>query len=466
MPHVPAPSRTRSGHGMRRRTTHDYDAYASVVEDGAASASDQTSLDRAGGIGSADLLTGAQLFGSVENLPATVTIDDTGILIQDGALTLQDEFGLTVMRASGFAGSWDDFIATGLYNGQFASGGNGVSGTAITAGRTVLLPYWTVTLTGSPTFNWVIRNNSGVLDITVDTAQGVQLFSDARGVQPLDVIRISAILEVTSSPATSGFAIAPTVYWYRSDGTACTTATTAVTSRSWTNGDGTFSPTEYEFGIAIAPSDARYARVYYAITLGSVNPLQFYFHAARATVLAPGTSAGLTARAAHPSISNATVFSGSPLSLAAAGGAVLCPIWVPSPMQLRRYDFWNTDAATARSVEIALYVDIDRLGVLYQVPGSRATASWTPVAAAVVSTADVTSAPVYIRPGWYYICIRNTHATNTVSIGGQSNSATLLAVYSRSSTTTPLGTTLSPSAWTGSGRLIGVSAVGDVAVSF
>lgn len=83
---------------------------------------------------------------SVENRTATVTIDDGGITIRDGALTLEDEFGETVMTASGFAGTWADFISDRLYNSRFAAGIDGV----LADGRNAALPYWTVSRTGSP----------------------------------------------------------------------------------------------------------------------------------------------------------------------------------------------------------------------------------------------------------------------------------------------------------------------------
>ena len=81
-----------------------------------------------------------------------VLIDSTGVTIQNGKLTLQDEFGSTSMVASGFSGSWADFIALGVYNAGFGAGVNGVVG----LGRTVALPYWTVSnLTGTPTLTYV-----------------------------------------------------------------------------------------------------------------------------------------------------------------------------------------------------------------------------------------------------------------------------------------------------------------------
>jgi hypothetical protein len=83
---------------------------------------------------------------NLSNADGNVTIGSDGITIRNGKLTLQDEYGLTVMRASGFAGSWGQFVATSLYNSSFASGSTGAL-----ADGTSGLPYWTVSRTGSPT---------------------------------------------------------------------------------------------------------------------------------------------------------------------------------------------------------------------------------------------------------------------------------------------------------------------------
>lgn len=70
----------------------------------------------------------------------SVTITPSGIVIENGAIVLKDQFGATAMLASGFSGSWMDFIATGLYNGAFRAGTAG----SVANGRTSALPYWTV----------------------------------------------------------------------------------------------------------------------------------------------------------------------------------------------------------------------------------------------------------------------------------------------------------------------------------
>jgi hypothetical protein len=75
----------------------------------------------------------------------SVEITKAGVTIRNGLFTLQDEFGSTVMAASGFSGTWSEFIAFGLYNGGFGAGKT--VNTDLTAGRTNDLPYWSVTKT-------------------------------------------------------------------------------------------------------------------------------------------------------------------------------------------------------------------------------------------------------------------------------------------------------------------------------
>lgn len=76
--------------------------------------------------------------GWVQNQDATVTIDAEGITIEDGALTLKDPSGETVMTGAGFAGSWQRFLVGGLYNNNF--------GVVLTTSGSIVtpttVPYW------------------------------------------------------------------------------------------------------------------------------------------------------------------------------------------------------------------------------------------------------------------------------------------------------------------------------------
>jgi hypothetical protein len=96
----------------------------------------------------------ARLTDYVTSPAAKVTIDAAGITIVDGALFIQDAYGTSVLGASGFSGSWQQFISTGFYNGDYfygstvdipvteVSGGDSLADYA--ASITDDLPYWVV----------------------------------------------------------------------------------------------------------------------------------------------------------------------------------------------------------------------------------------------------------------------------------------------------------------------------------
>lgn len=123
----------------------------------------------AGAVSTDELAVGARLTGELANEAGAtpgVFIDSTGILIRDGKLQLEDEFGSTTMEASGFSGSWSDFVALGLYNARFLAGTVG----AVGAGRTAALPYWTVVLVGSPVVSFLSGGGVRVALATGDSS--------------------------------------------------------------------------------------------------------------------------------------------------------------------------------------------------------------------------------------------------------------------------------------------------------
>lgn len=92
---------------------------------------------------------------NVENSTGEVLIDSDGITILNGAITLQDYAGVSVLNSVGFGGSWIDFIRKGTYNGSFVAGtttaivGDTIVGTANTvadylASLSVDVPYWII----------------------------------------------------------------------------------------------------------------------------------------------------------------------------------------------------------------------------------------------------------------------------------------------------------------------------------
>lgn len=107
------------------------------------------------------------------------------------------------------------------------------------------------------------------------------------------------------------------------------------------------------------------------------------------------------------------------LALAANGGAIAIPITLEGFMLLQSVSFWNTDTGTARGpADFALYQDVlNNSNSLVQVAGAvGALTSWTPSAASA-RTISVTSPPITLPPGVYWLVIKNRHASNTLGLG-------------------------------------------------
>ena len=135
--------------------------------------------------------------------------------------------------------------------------------------------------------------------------------------------------------------------------------------------------------------------------------------------------------------------------LTANGGAVLIPKMVSSSMLLQDISFRNGDTATARSMEWRLYIDV-AAGNLAEIPGANGSLAWTP---AGVSTRFVPCAapPVAITQGSYWLCIRNTHATNVLTLGSVNVTVNVDQFFGAQTieNTGPLGATLfAASGWT------------------
>lgn len=120
----------------------------------------------AGAIGTTELAADA-VIANVANVGDTVTIDDTGITITDGALTFLDNFGETVLTGAGFGATWMDFLNSLVYNSRFAAGTTSdiVIASEVSGGDSIAdyeasisssLPYWVVSFeSGVGTFKRV-----------------------------------------------------------------------------------------------------------------------------------------------------------------------------------------------------------------------------------------------------------------------------------------------------------------------
>lgn len=196
----------------------------------------------------------------LQNFPATVSVDNDGLHIADGSLFIDDAYGSSVLGASGFAGTWADFIALGLYNGTFAAGVTG----AITYASTTDLPYWvasngtgtgtTLTRTADATWpsgyrlrgTWVNANSKG------------QIRSDPVAIVGGTVYRCSAMWGWNIVGAADLAALQVNIEWYDTDLTLLSADVLGLDVRE--TGSATLQTFESS-SPATAPANARYAKV-------------------------------------------------------------------------------------------------------------------------------------------------------------------------------------------------------------
>lgn len=151
---------------------------------------------------------------------------------------------------------------------------------------------------------------------------------------------------------------------------------------------------------------------------------------------------------AHPINFVASAAFTTALALAANGGSIAIPVWVDGHMLLESASIRNTDTGTARSWRWDLYAQYLNNGnsgenTLTRVAASNGSDAFTPGGAASTRTLAVTSAPVYIGPGLYWLVIQCTHATNNIGIGSTAASAAFALNTAQTKTTTnPNGSTL------------------------
>jgi hypothetical protein len=192
------------------------------------------------------------------NGPATVTINSSGLTITNGALTLQDEFGKTVMVASGFSGSWQTFITLGLYNANFGSGAAG----AVANGRTSALPYWTASTpdgaSGALTYETGAQPDVKMTWAAINKRHTI--VSDKVPVNANRYYEWGCYVTVNAN-GTCEVDFSIQINWYKADLTASATPTTGPFTAAYVG--GITSNNRNVSGVA-APSDAAFAEVQFA----------------------------------------------------------------------------------------------------------------------------------------------------------------------------------------------------------
>lgn len=202
---------------------------------------EQDSIDKS--VGEQDVQEGAITGAHIRAQSITTEHLEVGV-----AITMTDEFGTTVLTPSGFSGAWFDFVRLGVYNGGFSNGEVG----SLPLGRTVSLPYWTLSqAAGSPSAEMATANEyvnvyfSALSDIMRFQSDFVPVLSGVYYNVPLTLscVRSAGIVEAEA-----------TVLWYDHafayiSSSLATTAAFAVTTGA-TTGQGT---------PVLAPGAAHYA---------------------------------------------------------------------------------------------------------------------------------------------------------------------------------------------------------------
>lgn len=193
--------------------------------------------------------------------PVDITVDYSSGLLWRSAVYLPITDPANVMAngdlVAGWVGSWDDYIATGLYNSRYKVGVGGVGG-LIGNGRTAALPYWTVSDdAGTPNLSFL---NPGLRFAWNANNTTKRITSDAINVIPSRPYEVQV-----SGPYVHGggtITLEVTVEWYKQDGTPSATPTTiaftyVAAAASGVIGDGALTNNT----ALIAPSDAYLAKL-------------------------------------------------------------------------------------------------------------------------------------------------------------------------------------------------------------
>ena len=161
-----------------------------------------------------------------------VLIVDGGMTVKNGKFTIEDLYGSTTMTASGFAGTWSQFIATALYNSNFVAGATGT----LAVGHTSDLPYWTITKSvGNPTVSRNVNTSFGsgyaVKCLFTAVNDDLLLLSDKVPVVPGLTYGVGAVMRAVVNAA-SATVVNATTRWYNAAGTEISSETNPIYSVS------------------------------------------------------------------------------------------------------------------------------------------------------------------------------------------------------------------------------------------
>lgn len=211
---------------------------------------------------------------------ATVVIDADGITITEGALTFVDAFGETVLTGAGFGATWVDFINSMVYNHSFRAGTttNITAITEVSGGDTDAdyaasisadLPYWVVSIeSGAGTFKRV-ADSTAVSGFALEWNgnENAEIYQDIP-ISPGQVYSTYLTWKYTNS-ASDFFSVIGCQFRDASHG-----AIGVVVEQSllFSTSQSTYTSQGMNWS-ETAPGNARYLRVFIAMTRNSGSPV-------------------------------------------------------------------------------------------------------------------------------------------------------------------------------------------------
>jgi hypothetical protein len=176
-----------------------------------------------------------------------------------------------------------------------------------------------------------------------------------------------------------------------------------------------------------------------------------------------GNVVGYAAKASQSGVSINSLALATAVNLVANGGSYAIGVHVPAIMNVQQVQLRNLDGGSARSWRWDVYVQNGSTNVLDRVATSNGSDSFTG-SGAQVRTLDGSSPPYTIQPGYYWLVIQNSHATNTFGIATTAGTALSSVAGQTKTTTNPNGATLDFTAatWTKNNSGVGAVLVGRV----
>lgn len=387
---------------------------------------------QAGTITATELAAGSVTATKLAAGAVTVLDNGNGVSITTGGIevdgnlstiTFKDKYGNTSLSAGGFGGTWQDFIADGIYDSTFKFATAGT----IANGLNNALPNWTVSR-GSLTSLTAIADTTWPGGIYVEAIPSgingqVTFISDIVPVQPLQTI--NPLMWVAGVCAGgSVVTLTATIQFYKADGvTTVSSAAESIGNFSTTQS----TPVALSGGPVTVPANARFATL-------QLEAQELSAHSGSTRMRIGGGALRLFGEMGYqPYVFIAETNFWLPWATTtsiSANQTNIYPLKLDAPMQLLACTVVNTDTTLTRSFEWQLYFDPGgAVSTAQAVVGAHGTFSWTAAAkSAQTSTCDIQF--LVLAPGSYWLAIHNSQGTNALTLVAEAQHTGITPTYS------------------------------------